>query len=267
LFAVQYPKPLVPFLNLLERVTASIHRDTIVMARTREWQKAFPRIGFKPENIRVVPACISQEWLVDGNDRLVRQPRIVWLGKFRRYKCPDHAIRAMGTVVKNIPGARLILAGYHDDRGYEEELVKLVERLDLNSAIEFRFGISADEKFTLLDSARALVLPSTVEGFGIVVLEANARRVPVIASSGVPTGAVENGRNGLRYPFGDIDALAEAMTLIATNDDLHRNLADQSLAFARQFEWRTVCRQYEAVLFEATDRHFVQRQPASQAER
>ena len=51
-----------------------------------------------------------------------------------------------------------------------------------------------------------------VEGFGIVVLEANARGVPVIASDGVPEGAVQEGRNGLRYRFGDIDSLAGIMT-------------------------------------------------------
>jgi glycosyltransferase involved in cell wall biosynthesis len=254
LFAVQYPKVLGPFLNLLERVTAFVHRNTIIMARTEDWKKAFPQIGFKSENIRVVPACIPESWLRDDRHEAKEEPQIIWLGKFRRYKCPHHAIRAMKEVIRTVPTAKLILAGFHDDLGYEAELRQLVDQLGLQNAIEFRFGISDDEKKSLLDSSRCLVLPSTVEGFGIVVLEANARGVPVIASSGVPTGAVEDGRNGIRYPFGDVYALARAILRIATDNDLFAQQSAKSLEFARQFSWRRVCSQYEAVIHEAVAR-------------
>jgi glycosyltransferase involved in cell wall biosynthesis len=250
LFAAQYPKLLVPALNLLERVTAFVHRNTIVMARTKEWQEAFPRIGFKPENIRVVPACIDQSWIRDVNFTPVSEVRFVWLGKFRRYKCPDHAISAMKEVVGTVPEAHLILAGFHDDRKYERELQQLVDQLSLGGAVEFRFEITEDEKRSLLDSCRAMVLPSTVEGFGIVVLEANARGVPVIASTGVPEGAVQAGVNGLRYPFGDLRALARNMILIVSDTNVQSELSAGSIAFASRFSWREVCRQYEEVLAE-----------------
>jgi len=251
LFAAQYPKMLVPVLNLLERLTAFVHRNTIVVARTEDWREAFPKIGFKPANIRVVPACISEHWLDSKPPDLTKQPNFAWLGKFRRYKCPDHAIRAMSHVVKLVPNARLTLAGFHDDRAYESELRNLTKQLNLEAAIVFRFGVSDDEKRDLLDACKALVLPSTVEGFGIVVLEANARRVPVIASSGVPDGAVSNGRNGLKFRFGAIDELADRMVQIATDNALLAELSASSWAFARQFEWRDVCALYESVIGEA----------------
>jgi glycosyltransferase involved in cell wall biosynthesis len=160
----------------------------------------------------------------------------------------------MQDVVQALPSARLTLAGFHDDRVYEDELRQLAERLGLKAAIGFRFGISEDEKRALLDSALALVLPSTVEGFGIVVLEANSRRVPVIASTGVPRGAVEDDRNGLRYQFADIPALSRAMIRIASDDALRTRLADQSHTFAQEFEFTKVCREYELVLLEAVAR-------------
>ena len=250
LFAVQYPKVLLPALNLLERLTAFVHRNTIVMARTEEWKAAFPKIGFRPENIRVVPACIPESWLRDGPPQKNPEPQIAWLGMFRRYKCPDHVVRAMGDVVRAVPGARLILAGYHGDLAYEADLRQLVDRLGLGSSVEFRFEITDEDKQALLDSSRCLVLPSTVEGFGIVVLEANARGVPVIASSGVPDGAVQEGRNGLKYPFGDLDGLARAIIRIMTDDRLHVVQSASSLEFAKKFSWRRVCAQYEAVLSE-----------------
>jgi glycosyltransferase involved in cell wall biosynthesis len=248
LFAVQYPKVLVPALNFLERLTAFVHRNTVVMARTREWQEAFPRIGFKPQNIRVVPACISEDWLSNGNRRPVKEPRVVWLGKFRRYKCPDHAIRAMRDVVRELPRAKLILAGHHDDRRYEAALEEQVDALGMRGVVEFRFEITEEEKRSLLDSCRAMVLPSSVEGFGIVVLEANARGVPVIASSGVPQSAVQEAVNGLRYDFGRIAELSQKLIEILTDDDLYLTLSANSVAFASTFSWRTVCSQYQDVL-------------------
>src|SRR5207245_4701317 len=140
--------------------------------------------------------------------------------KFRRYKCPDHAIRAMAEVVRVVPAAQLILAGRHDDNRYEEELHRLIGKLGLNGVAEFRFDITEEEKRSLLDSCSALLLPSTVEGFGIVVLEANARGVPVIASSGVPESAVRGGENGLRYPFGRITELSSRIIKVLTDEEL-----------------------------------------------
>jgi glycosyltransferase involved in cell wall biosynthesis len=254
LFAVQYPRILGPALNLLERATAFVHRNTIVMARTEDWKRLFPTIGFKTENIRVVPACIPEDWLELNGKAPVNEPRIVWVGKFRRYKCPDHAIRALPEVLKVVPNAKLVLAGRHDDRVYESALVALASQLGVTKQVDLEFDISDERKRHLLDSARMMVITSTVEGFGIVVLEANARGVPVIASSGVPEGAVRDWANGLRYKFGDISNLAACIIRIATDDKTHRQLSANAVNFASQFEWRQVCRQYEDVLREAVAR-------------
>ena len=93
LFAVQYPKLLNGPLNLLERATAWVHRNTLVRAGTEEWRQAFPSIGFKAENIFLVPVSIRDEWLHVLNGSRTTEPTILWLGKLRRYKCPDHAIQ------------------------------------------------------------------------------------------------------------------------------------------------------------------------------
>lgn len=253
LFAVQYPKLLNGPLNLLERMTAWVSRNTLVRAGTEEWRQAFPRIGFKPENIFVLPVSIREKWLAESTGHRTVAPNVLWLGKVRRYKCPDHAVRAMVEVLRSVAGARLIIAGRHDDARYERQLEALVRDLHLESSVEFRFNVSEQEKQDLLHASRVLVLPSSVEGFGIVVLEANACGVPVVASTGVPEGAVRHGSNGLRYPFGQIDALSKSIVEILTNDELYERLSDNSRAFASHFGWREIGSQYEAVLQKAVD--------------
>ncbi len=256
LFAAQYPKLLAIPLSTFERAVAWIHRNTQVQAYTPEWKAAFPRIGFKPENVFVVPVSIRDEWL-RPNGHPTADPTVLWIGKLRRYKCPDHAIRAMAEVVKRVPKARLILAARRDDVSFELQLERLVRDLDLEANVEFRFDVtevdanSAQGKRDLFRACRVMVLPSAVEGFGIVVLEANACGVPVIASSGVPEGAVRDCDNGLRYPFGDIQALADAIVRVLTDDELYVRLSANSLRFVGKFSWSNVSSQYEQVLLQA----------------
>jgi glycosyltransferase involved in cell wall biosynthesis len=96
-----------------------------------------------------------------------------------------------------------------------------------------------------------LVLPSSVEGFGIVVLEANACGVPVIASSGVPEGAVRDGFNGLRYQFGDIRALADRIVHLLWDTALYSSLSKNASSNAERFSWSRVGADYERVVREA----------------
>jgi glycosyltransferase involved in cell wall biosynthesis len=248
LFANQFPRPLVPVLNALERLTAYVHRNTLVRAGTADWRGAFARLGFKPEKIVIVPVSIAEDWLTGNGRPQVSEPRIVWLGKFRRYKCPHHVVRAVRLLKDRGIAATLTLAGRHDDRRYESGLRRLVVRLGIEDRVDFRFDLSESEKRSLLRNARVLVLPSAVEGFGIVVLEANACGVPVVASSGVPPGAVEHGHNGLRYPFADIEGLADATAELLTDDALHARLSTNASAFARRFRWPTVGAEFERVV-------------------
>jgi len=248
LFAVQYPKLLNGPLNLLERITAWVHRNTLVRAGTEEWQQAFPKIGFKRENVFVVPVSIRDEWLEEPLRGRASEPQILWLGKLRRYKCPDHAVRAMALVVQHVKAARLVIAGRRDDAGYERELRALVARFGLEASVEFRFDLSEEAKRSLIGESRIVVLPSAVEGFGIVTVEANALGVPVVASTGVPEGAVRDGMNGLRYPFGDIPALAGRIVQLLQDDALYARLSSNARDQSQRFVWSRVGAEFEHVV-------------------
>jgi glycosyltransferase involved in cell wall biosynthesis len=248
LFAAQYPKLLNGPLNLLERTAVWVHRNTLVRAGTVEWQRAFQDIGFRRENVFVVPVSIRDEWVGQEAHAQVAEPTILWLGKLRRYKCPHHIIQAMPEVIRNIEAARLVIAGRHDDLGYESELRETVKRLDLQGHVDFCFDLTEPDKRRLIRESRIMVLPSSVEGFGIVVLEANAFGVPVVASTGVPEGAVRDGFNGLRYQFGDIPGLAGAIVRLLQDRALYGSLSDNSMKNAQRFVWSRVGAEFEQVV-------------------
>lgn len=84
-----------------------------------------------------------------------------------------------------------------------------------------------------------LVCPSTAEGFGMVVLEALAQRLPVVCSDAV--GVAErlcHGVNAWIVPARDSHALAEALVHLWQDPRLRQNLAERGHDWARAFTWR-----------------------------
>src|SRR6202022_4571710 len=105
-----------------------------------------PTIGFKPDNIFVVPVSIRDDWFQETKCVPTEEPTILWLGKLRRYKCPHHVLEAMPEVLRHVGGARLVIAGRRDDLDYERELRKLAERLGVADSVEFQFDLTEAEK-------------------------------------------------------------------------------------------------------------------------
>ena len=114
----------------------------------------------------------------------------------------------------------------------------------------------ARELPTLYATADAFVFASTTETLGLVVLEAMASGLPVIAA---PAGGVadhlRDGINGLAYPANDVEALSNAMHHLVTGSDLSEQLGAGALATARALGWdaevERLDRSYRAVCAQA----------------
>ncbi|MDJ0753731.1 MAG: glycosyltransferase family 4 protein [Ardenticatenaceae bacterium] len=87
--------------------------------------------------------------------------------------------------------------------------------------------VSGEEKKDLLAASAMLVMPSRVDSFGIVYLEAWLYDRPVIgAKSWGITDVIQDGTNGLLVPFGDIDQLAQAIFTLLTQPDYAHQLGE-----------------------------------------
>jgi glycosyltransferase involved in cell wall biosynthesis len=243
-----YPRILVGPGKWIERATVRLHRHSWVRAGTMETREALIDLGFRRDRVVVVPVSLRSEWFADPAPIEGRPARVVWLGSFTRWKCADHIVRALERVVREVPECTLVMAGKPLDRRLAGELKEIARQLGLSKRVEFRFDIGEEEKRRLLESARLLVMSSPIEGFGIVALEAGACGTPVVASSGVPESVVNEGYNGLRYPFGNLAALASSVCRLLRDDSLHARLAAANRRFARGFEWRQVGQQFERLL-------------------
>lgn len=244
IFAEQYPPPFAWLLTGAERLLLALHRRCRMLTLSRERMQEVIATGFRREQVEVVPPP-----MLDSRPRAVsdrnREPLIVWLGKLRRYKCPHHVIEAMPDVLRRVPNARLVIAGRRDDEGYEAELLGLAERLGVRDRVSVRVDISAGEKWEVLAQARALVVTSPVEGFGIVIVEANRCGTPVVATDGVPAETARDGYNGLRVAFGDRRALAMALVRLLSDRTLFEVMSGNARQHAGHFSAERVAEQLE----------------------
>lgn len=129
------------------------------------------------------------------------------LGRDDAYKGIDHLIAALPAIRREIPAARLQVAGRGDDA---PRLQALAAQNGLDGAVEFSGFVPEARLRSLFAGCALFALPSEREGFGLVFLEAMAHGKPCVAAraGGVPEVIDES--SGLLVPYGDVPALAAA---------------------------------------------------------
>jgi glycosyltransferase involved in cell wall biosynthesis len=144
--------------------------------------------------------------------------RVLFIGRLDAVKGGPLLIDAFAQARVAHPDAHLTVVGDGPARG---ALEALAAARGLAGAVTFAGYRSQDEVAALLEEADMLVLPSFAEGVPMVLMEAMASRIPVIASrvAGVPE-LVEDGVTGFLVPPGDVESLAARM--VALWDDPER---------------------------------------------
>ncbi|GBD10682.1 Alpha-D-kanosaminyltransferase [bacterium HR23] len=118
------------------------------------------------------------------------------------------------------------------------------------SCVRFVGAVPFDAMPSLYRSANIFVLPSrTGEGFGLVLLEALASGLPVIATTnGGPAEVVHNGHNGLLVPPEDPLALAHAIRRLKEDTALAQRMGEHARATALQMDWERFVSRWEVLL-------------------
>jgi L-malate glycosyltransferase len=171
--------------------------------------------------IRVIHNFVNCDLYRPAPDRERTIPTLLHVSNFRPVKRVLDCIRILNEVRKVIP-AHLLMAGDGPDRAPAE---MLAHELGLADSVEF-LG-KQDHIERLIPQANVLVLPSEMESFGLVALEAMACGVPPVATrtGGVPE-LITDGIDGFLEPVGDIQAQAARVISLLTDQALYRRMSE-----------------------------------------
>ena len=142
----------------------------------------------------------------------INKPFILYSGNFRSHKNVPTLIRAFTRFFMEEPNSQLVLAGPVTER-QSTQLNLLFEQLKMRQEIVMTNEAGEETLLALYDSARALVMPSWIEGFGLPALEATARGLPVLASETTPVREFL-GRGVLTFNPRDAEQLADLLATI-----------------------------------------------------
>ncbi|MEX0906828.1 MAG: N-acetyl-alpha-D-glucosaminyl L-malate synthase BshA [Gemmatimonadota bacterium] len=171
------------------------------------------------------------------------------ISNFRGVKRVDDVVRIFARVVQQVP-ARLLLVGDGPDRLRVQQL-----SFDLGVADRVVFLGKQASVAELLACTDLFLLPSEMEAFGLVALEAMACGVPVIATNtgGVPE-LVEHGVSGYLAAVGAVDTMADAAMHLLQDRDAWRRFSVEARRAAERFGADAIVSRYEAFYEEVLSR-------------
>ena len=168
------------------------------------------------------------------------RPNILFVGRMEKRKGFRHLVRAFPHVKESIPDARLIVCGAFSDKE-KAPFIRYARAVKLRS-VHFVGYVSPEELPRYYRTATVFCAPSTgFESFGIILLEAMAAGVPIVASDIAGyRQVVEHGCEGLLVPPADEHALAHALVDLLREPERRAEMRECGKRKAAQYDWSII---------------------------
>lgn len=192
-----------------------------------------------PDRIAVVPNGVDESFRYTGVRSLSKKPRLLFVGRLTVQKNVSLLLRALEGVSDRF---ETVLVG---DGALEAELRQVVDDLRLHN-VHFHGRADGAELRDLYRQADVFVLPSEREGLPLVLLEAMAMGLPIVATD-VPGNrdVVVPKENGVLVPLGDPGALREALLRVTADPVNYRRMSENCKCLARNYSWREVAADFD----------------------
>ncbi len=241
--------------------------DAVLCVGFSEYEKA--REALAHDRVYHLPNGVTPEAFA-GGDRAAGRNALGWPEDAIAFGCLSRIdpqknqlllVEAFAALVASNPGKpfRLLLGGPVTAPAYHQQIVNLIRQHGIEPLVTLHPSVVAESILhcNLLAALDAFVLPSRHEPFGIVVLEAWASGLPVIASHvGGLQKLIAHGQDGLHFPSGDAAALTAALARLAGDPGLRRSLAASGHSkMTRNYTWKVVNARLEEIYQLAEARH------------
>lgn len=173
------------------------------------------------------------------------------IGRFERHKGIDNVIRALSLVKEKIPNIVYLIGGEGPE---EANLRKLTEDLKMGDIVKFLGQVSGEEMASCYGLCDIFILANkqlkdgTVDGFGMVFIEAGSMGKPVIGgrAGGVPEAIIDK-ETGILVDGEDVNDIERAVLRLFGDPEFAGMLGDNGKKRAAEFGWNEVVEKFKKV--------------------
>lgn len=247
------------------------YADMVVAATVAELAQLQWLYEVKTDNVRVVPPGVDLGRFYPIPDDEAREylhvelchRMLLFVGRIEPLKGVDTLIRALAAMRDrgDLERHEVCLSVIGGDASVSDEemshemsrLLDLREELGLEQVVTFLGKRAQDTLPYYYSAADVVVVPSHYESFGMVALEAMACGTPVVASQiGGLAYLIRDGETGFHVRDQDPNELADRLVEILNDDQLHRQMGQNAVAYAAKYSWKAVADQIIEIYGELT---------------
>lgn len=236
--------------RLLENIALKLPWDHII-AMSQTTREKLIKAGVKKENITVVYGGVEYERLAKLKAKKFDRPTVISIARLLPYKRLNDLIDAVAILSESHPEIQCIIIGEGPEK---VSLKSQISSLKLSNAVKLVGNMPYIEAMKTLKRSHLFCLPSVVEGFGIVTVEAMAAGVPYVNARITPTVEVtENGKGGLLYEPKNPRDLAEKVVTLLADGESYKRKQKEGQKLAKRYDWSIIARKTEAVYKKAIE--------------
>jgi phosphatidyl-myo-inositol dimannoside synthase len=243
--------------NLNKRVLMVLNNVEVVVANSKYTKSLAIQCGVDESRIIVInpgvdPAKELNKKSLEKVESLLKHkfPRLITVSRYDKRKNHEKIIMSLRNLKQIYPDIVYICIGYGDE---EENIKKLVKELNLEEQVMFFKNISNELKNSLIAKSNIFIMPSivykkSVEGFGIVYVEAAQYGVPSIGGiDGGAADAIDHKKTGLICDGNNLDAVYSSINYMLENKK-YLEYGKAAKENSIKFRWDTIIEKYKVIL-------------------
>ena len=214
--------------RLLEKMLLRFYKNKPTITVSGSTSKDLKRLGFK--KVHIVHNGLDTRF-ISRNSKKDKNLHLLYLGRLKKTKNPEDALRVFLRIKKEINNAKISVIGNGPLRK------SLVKKYGNINGINFLGYVDEKEKYEILSAAHLILVPSIREGWGQVVIQANAVGTPALGYkvAGLKDSII-NGKTG--FLVENHEEMAQKVIYLWRNKKVYQDLSRYAIEWAKQFSWK-----------------------------